>query len=379
MTYGTRPRRVTYQHTIEYDVVNAPHLFDPENPALLSVGRTRKARRFVIVDENVDRHASAAIRDYFSANGVEARIVTLPGGEEFKTLDSYLSITRELDAFPVHRRDEPIIAIGGGVLTDVVGFVASTYRRGLPHINVPTTLIAFVDAAIGVKTGVNFNGHKNRIGAFAPPQKVLLDRTFLNTLPRRHILNGVCEIIKLSVIKDVGLFDLLEAHAVDSVEARFQDDAGAAILDRAIGGMLDELQPNLLEEDLARRMDFGHTFSYGLETRPEAGLLHGEAVLLDIGISIVIARARKLLSEAETARVFRLVADLGLTLDTSLLDPAHLWGSLEERTCHRNGLQRVPLPKGLGGCVFVNDIAPDEIESGIRLLQDWVAVQDDVI
>jgi 3-dehydroquinate synthetase len=379
MIQGTFLRRVTYRHTIEYEVVNAPNLFDPENPALLSVGRTGNTRRFVVMDENVERHASAAIRDYFSKNGIEARIVTLPGGEAFKSLDSYLTITRELDAFPIHRRDEPIIAIGGGVLTDVVGFVASTYRRGLPHINVPTTLIGYVDAAIGVKTGVNFNSHKNRIGAFAPPQKVLLDRTFLKTLPRRHILNGVCEIIKLAVIKDAELFSLLEAHAPESVEARFQDDAGAAILDRAIGGMLDELQPNLLEEDLARRMDFGHTFSYGLETRPEADLLHGEAVLLDIGISTLIARARDLLSEAETGRIFQLMADLGMTLDTSLLDPCLLWASLEERTCHRNGLQRVPLPHGLGGCIFVNDITPDEIEAGIKLLQDWMAVQDDLV
>lgn len=132
MIQGTFLRRVTYRHTIEYEVVNAPNLFDPENPALLSVGRTGNTRRFVVMDENVERHASAAIRDYFSKNGIEARIVTLPGGEAFKSLDSYLTITRELDAFPIHRRDEPIIAIGGGVLTDVVGFVASTYRRGLP-------------------------------------------------------------------------------------------------------------------------------------------------------------------------------------------------------------------------------------------------------
>jgi len=379
MTNTARPRRVTYQHTIEYEVVSAPHLFDPENPALLSIGRTTNARRFVVVDENVARYAAASIRDFFSRNGIEARVVTLPGGEEFKTLESYLTISRELDAFPVQRRDEPIIAIGGGVLTDVVGFVASTYRRGLPHINVPTTLIGYVDAAIGIKTGVNFDGHKNRIGAFAPPQKVFLDRTFLKTLPRRHILNGVCEIIKLALIKDAGLFDLLEAHAVNSAQARFQDDAGSAILDRAIGGMLDELQPNLLEQDLARRMDFGHTFSYGLETRPEAHLLHGEAVLLDIALSTVIAQARGLVSELETARVFQLIADLGMTLDTGLLDPALLWGSLEERTCHRNGLQRVPLPHGFGDCVFVNDIKPEEIESGIKSLQDWVAVQDDVI
>ncbi len=379
MKATTELGHVRYQHTIEYEVVNAPDLFCPENPALLSVGRTRNARRFVVIDENVEHIFSSAVRAYFSKHGVEARILTLPGGEKCKSLDAYQMIAGELDDFPIHRRDEPIIAIGGGILTDVVGFVASTYRRGLPHINVPTTLIGHIDAAIGIKTGVNFNGHKNRLGSFAAPQKVLLDRLFLKTLPRRHILNGVCEIIKLAVIKDAGLFEMLEVSGPASVEAAFQDEAGAVILDRAIRGMLDELQQNLLEEDLARRMDFGHTFSYGLETDPNADLLHGEAVLLDVCLSSLIAQGRGLLSAGETARLFQLVAALGLNLDASLLKPAILWDSVEERTYHRNGLQRVPLPLGLGGCSFANDITQGEIAANARLLVERTVVQHDLI
>ncbi len=379
MTTGSHLRRVRFQHVIEYEVVNAPDLFCPDNPALLSVGRVQNARRFVVVDANVERSYAKSIRAYFSHHGVEARVISFPGGEASKTLQAYEAIGRELDAFPIHRRDEPIIAIGGGVLTDVVGFVASTYRRGVPHLNVPTTLMAFVDAAIGVKTGVNFDGHKNRLGAFAAPQKVLLDRQFLRTLPRRHILNGLCEILKLAVIKDVALFDMLETEGQASVEAAFQDEAGAVILDRAIGGMLDELQPNLLEEDLARRMDFGHTFSYGLETHPGADLLHGEAVLLDICLSSLIAEGRGLLSGGETSRLFQLIAKLDMALDTSLLEPTRLWASLEERTYHRNGLQRVPLPRGLGGCEFVNDITLGEIASGVKLMVERMVMQHDLI
>ncbi len=379
MTGETHLRRLSYRHTIEYEVLNAPDLLCPENPALLSVGRTEKARRFVVIDDNVNRHFSSQVRTYFAANGIEARIVTFPGGENFKTLEAFGSIVRELDAFPIHRRDEPIIAIGGGVLTDVVGFVASTYRRGLPHINVPTTLMGYIDAAIGAKTGINFDGHKNRLGAFAPPRKVLLDRQFLRTLPRRHMLNGLCEIIKLAVIKDAGLFELLEVHGPACVEMAFQDEPGAVILDRAIGGMLEELQGNLLEEDLARRMDFGHTFSYGLETEPAADLLHGEAVLLDVCLSCVIAERRGLLSADDTSRLFELIARLDIRMDKSLMQPRLLWESLQERTYHRNGYQRVPLPQGLGGCVFVNNITLGEIESGVQLLADRRAVQHDLI
>ena len=372
-------RHVTYQHTIEYEVINTSQLFHPQNWALLSVGRIEDARRFVVVDSNVEKHYSAEIRNYFSHHHIEAKIITFPGGEENKTVEHFLSILRELDSFPIHRRDEPIIAIGGGVLTDAVGFVASSYRRGVPHIKVPTTLMGYVDASIGIKTGINFNGSKNRLGAFHPPQKVLLDKSLLKTLPKRHILNGVCEIIKLAIIKDAGLFCLLEEQGAQSVEVHFQNEEGDVILDRAISGMLEELQPNLFEEDLARKVDFGHTFSYGLETRHEAHLFHGEAVLLDIVISTLIANARDLLCDEETSRIFRLINDLGIELNASILDPSLLWQSLTERTYHRNGLQRVPMPNGIGNCVFVNDINADEIESAVKNLEDWIAVKYDHI
>ncbi|MDL1909756.1 sedoheptulose 7-phosphate cyclase [Chloroflexi bacterium CFX6] len=379
MRDGMSARRVAYRHTIEYEVITASNLFHPQNWALLSAGRIEDARRFVVVDSNVEKHHAAAIRGYFAYHHVEAKIVAFPGGEESKTLDRYLALARELDTFPIHRRDEPIIAIGGGVLTDLVGYVAASHRRGVPYIKVPTTLMGYVDASIGIKTGLNFNGNKNRLGAFHAPQTVLLDKSFLKTLPRRHILNGVCEIIKLAVIKDACLFRMLETHGAQSVEAHFQDEQGGVILDRAIEGMLEELEPNLFEEDLARKVDFGHTFSYGLETRHEAHLLHGEAVLLDILISTLIARGRNLLSDEETDRIFRLTDALGFELDASILDPRLLWASLTERTYHRNGLQRVPMPRGIGGCVFLNDVRAEEIESAVKTLEDRINIEHEII
>lgn len=371
-------RRVSYQHTVEYEIIKTSDLFCPWNQALLSAGRIESARRFVVVDENVERHYGSELQAYFAQNGVEARIVTFPGGEENKTVEHYLSIVRELDSFPIHRRDEPIIAIGGGVLTDLAAFVASSYRRGVPHIKVPTTVMGYIDAAIGVKNSFNYNGNKNRLGSFAPPVKVFLDRSLLKTLPKRHVLNGVCEMIKLAVIKDAGLFSLLEAHGAQSVDAQFQNEEGDCILDRSIDGMLAELEPDFYEQNLARKVDFGHTFSYGLETRFECCIFHGEAVLLDILLSTLIAQARDLLSGEDTDRIFHLVDLLGIDLDTSMLDPRLLWGSLEERTYHRNGLQRIPMPNGIGRCVFLNDVSAAEIETAVRKLEDRVAVKHDL-
>lgn len=366
---GLYSYRVSYPHQIEYEILYAPNLFEPSNPALLSLGRGEGSRRFVVVDENVYRYYGEAIHAYFAAHRIEARIVPAPAGEENKSLETYLFLARELDAFPIHRRDEPIIAIGGGVLTDVAGFLASTYRRGLPHIKVPTTLMGYVDASIGIKTGFNFNGQKNRLGSFYPPKQVLLDKTFFRTLPRRQILNGVCEIIKLAVIKDIELFEMLEKWGEQSVETRFQEETGDLILDRAIRGMIEELEPNLFEEELARKVDFGHTFSYGLEARYEERLYHGEAVLLDILLSVLIARSRALLTETEAERVFTLTESLGIALDESLLDAETLWESLIERTYHRNGLQRVPMPAGLGNCIFLNDITRSEVERATQELK----------
>jgi 3-dehydroquinate synthase len=379
MTIEPKRWRVTYQRTIEYEIVNSPNLFNPQNTDLLFPAKAESKRRFIVIDSNVEKHYSAQIRNYFLYHGVDAKIVTFPGGEENKTIESYFSIVRELDTFPIHRRDEPIIAIGGGVLTDVVGFVASTYRRSVPHIKVPTTLMGYVDASIGIKTGINFNGNKNRLGSFEPPKKVLLDKSFLKTLPKRHILNGVFEIIKLAVIKDAGLFALLEQYAPNSVNSQFQDEMGSVILNRAIMGMREELEPNLFEDDLERKVDFGHTFSYGLETHDEVHLLHGEAVLLDIVVSTLIAHERGLVTSADADRLFRLIADLDIPLNIAALDPSILWQSLEERIFHRNGLQRVPLPDGIGKCVFVNDIKLDEIQSACNALLNRMVLQHDGI
>ncbi len=366
MTIGSTGWHISYPHRVEYDIVECPDVLDPANEELLSVGKKHEARRFVVVDENVQRFHGERIAAYFDSHSIQARIVSLPGGEDSKSVDSYLRLMNELDTFPIDRRDEPVIAVGGGVLTDLVGFVSGTYRRGVSQIRVPTTLMGYVDASVGVKTAINFQYHKNRVGAFVAPRKVLLDKAFLRTLPPRHILNGVCEIVKLAVIADAELFKLLEAHGRSSIDSCFQDEAGTNLLRRSIHGMVQQLEPDLFEDCLARPMDFGHTFSYGLETAPGSRWLHGEAVLIDVLVSSVVAMNRKLMSAEEVDRILRLVATLGIALHPESVDLAALWPCVEERTLHRDGLQRVPLPNGLGRCVFVNDITAPEVLSAAR-------------
>lgn len=346
---------------IAYDVVKTPALFAPESTTLQHFGR-QGGRRFVVLDAKVWQHHGTAIQHWFTAHGIQAHFAIFPGGEEHKNIDAYQDLARALDTFPIHRRDEPLIAIGGGVLTDVAAFLAASYRRGIPHIKVPTTLMGYIDAALGIKNGINFGTSKNRLGSFEPPAAVLLDPSFLRTLPHRHLLNGVCEIIKLAIVVDAALFAQLEQHGAAAIAASFATSEGNAILDRAITSMLAELSSNLYEEELSRKVDFGHTFSYGLEARHPERLLHGEAVLLDCLLSSLIAARRALLAGEALERIFALVQQLGITPDIGTLDTDLMWQSLLDRVEHRNGLQRVPLPTAIGGCTFAHNITRAELQ-----------------
>lgn len=371
MTQDLKHWTVKAEMTINYDIISCNNLLDPQNKLLLTGSQKNPARRIIMVDHTVYQLYSSAINHYFSENKVSTEIVEIVSGEKNKTFDCYKSILSQLDAFEIDRRSDPIIAIGGGVLTDIIGFVASTYRRSVPFIKVPTTLMGYVDASIGIKTGVNFNKNKNRVGSFYPPLSVLLDKSFFLTLPKRHILNGIGEIIKMAVIKNKTLFQLLETHSLSSIETKFQDDTSMNILNHAINDMLDELQPNLFETELMRVVDFGHTFSYVFEMEKKIDVLHGEAVVIDIILSSIISFKRGLLSKDNLNRIFTLIVKLNFPVFHQQVSTYSLWKAVIERTHHRDGLQKIPLPRNIGECIFVNDIQFHELESAVEFLTTW--------
>jgi 3-dehydroquinate synthase len=339
-----------------------------ENLDLLCGGKV-PGRRFVIVDDGVPQALQDNLRTYLETHGVEARLKALPGGESCKSLDTVIDILTEIDDFGVERRDEPILVVGGGAVLDAGGFAASIYRRGVPFVRVPTTLLAYVDAAVGVKTGVNFARRKNLVGTFAAPLMVLLDRGFLGSLPASEVSSGMGEVLKLAVGCDAGLFDLLDDQA-DHVDAKWlMHQVGAEVLERSIDVMLRELGKNLLEDDLRRIVDLGHTFSQAFEMRRGAvGLRHGEAVALDLNLSAVIAARRGLLAHGDVERLARLTRRLGLPTQAPLIEPSELWNSVVDRTRHRGGRQSIPLPERIGSCVFVDDLTPKELCAAVDAL-----------
>jgi 2-epi-5-epi-valiolone synthase len=372
-SWSVRTRKET-----SYEVRFRDNLFRPDRTDLLEIGSDfgGQRRRFVVVDSNVDLLHGDTVRAYFEHHDVDYAMVVVQANETVKDFDTAARIAEELDTFGIARRKEPVIVIGGGVLMDIVGLVASLYRRGTPFLRVPTTLIGLVDAGIGAKTGVNFNGHKNRLGTYAPADLTLLDRSFLSTMGRRHIGNGLAEILKIALIKDIALFELLEEYGPVLLHEKFQgltqagDEAAVAVLHAATHDMLEELQPNLWEAELERCVDYGHTFSPTLEMRALPALLHGEAVCVDMALTTVIAFRRGLLNRDERDRVLAVMSALELPSWHPLLGFELVTAALEDTVRHRDGQQRLPLPVGIGEVTFVNDITEEELEAGVALLRE---------
>ncbi len=263
----------------------------------------------------------------------------------------------------VLRRSEPIIAIGGGVLLDLVGFCCSVYRRGIPYVRIPTTLLAIVDASVGAKTSINHFGRRNRIGSFYPPTMTLIDKSFIKTQDCREISNGMAEILKLAIVLDVQLFEMLELDPQDMLKQKFQNHILADnIIDRAITGMTAELNDNLWERELQRPVDFGHSFSPVIEMKNVPNLLHGEAVILDCLLSSCISNMRGYLSNNELERIFKVVKNCGLATEhEDFYNADLLWSGLLDVMNHRNGNQYLPIPTAIGCCKIINDVTFREI------------------
>ncbi|WP_328345364.1 sedoheptulose 7-phosphate cyclase [Micromonospora sp. NBC_00421] len=355
---------------VSYEIRIAADLLNPENPTLLELpdGGIGSGERVVVLDHNLVGSYGSRIDAYFRARAVPHRTVVVSGGEQNKTMGQVFQIVSALNNAGTLRVGNPPIAIGGGVALDIVGLAASLYRRGIPHTRVPTTLLSLVDVSVAAKTGVNFQGYRNRIGSYSPPPLTLVDLSFLGTVPQRQISNGAGEMLKLGLIKDATLFELLEAGGPDLVNSRFQHSQTARhAIGLAIADMIEELRDNLWEKDLRRVVDYGHSFSPLVEMRHVHDLLHGEAVTLDCIFSAVIALRRGHLGHADLQRILDTARGLRLPVWHSAFgDAALLWQALSDTVRHRNGSQNLPLMAGIGRSLFINDLTFDEVATTVE-------------
>ena len=351
---------------VSFQVQYSSDIFNPSNHDLISYGES--SRRIVIIDQTVDELYGEQLRKYFDALKVELVLLSIVATEENKNWESVDTVLAFFEKNGLLRRAEPVIAIGGGVLLDLVGFCASIYRRGIPFVKVPTTLLSIVDASVGSKVGANHLDRRNRIGAYYPPVVSLLDKKFIKTQSQREIVNGIAEIFKLALIKDKELFELLEENADQLITEKFQHGAvPVRVINRAITGMVEELAPNLWEKKLDRCVDFGHSFSPLIEMKNLPHLLHGEAVVLDCLFSSCLASLRGLISADDLKRIFDTAKALHLpTFHKDFLDIPLLKASLADTMKHRNNNQYLPLPISIGNYIILNDITDSEIELAAR-------------
>ena len=286
-------------------------------------------------------------------------VITIKDGEHYKTIDTWSKIIDKLTAMRANR-DTTIIALGGGVLGDIAGFAAATFMRGLPYIQVPTTLLAQVDSSVGGKTGVNHKDGKNLIGSFYQPTMVISDIDVLSTLPDREYKCGLAEIIKYGAIYDVDFFAWLENNMPE-------------LLTRAPKKLIYaisrscQIKANIVGEDefeIGKRaiLNFGHTFGHALENIMGYGeLLHGEAV----AIGMIIASKLSPINSVERNRLISLIKSANLPHKIELNDENQMLDAMKTDKKVKNKKLRFVLLRSLGEAFIEEDLSENEILDAI--------------
>lgn len=264
----------------------------------------------IVSDSNVDPLHGARIQRLLEERGIECIRAVVPAGEETKSLKS-ASHLYEKAADAALDRSAVALALGGGMVGDLAGFVAATYLRGIRFIQVPTSLLAVVDSSVGGKTGVNLPQGKNLVGAFYQPVEVVADLDLMATLPEREYVSGLAEVVKYGVIWDASFFGLLEKHAENLIRRE------PGLLERVVARCC-EIKAEVVamdEREIGPRaiLNFGHTLGHALEKVDGFGRwLHGEAVAIGMAYAARLSAARSEFRDSEADRVIGLLARLGL-------------------------------------------------------------------
>jgi len=324
------------------------------------------ASAVIITDSNVAGLYLLTTRRALEAAGVRSVTVVTPAGESQKSLRRFNAILTEMLRKGVGR-DWFVVALGGGVIGDLAGFVAATYMRGLPYVQVPTTLLAQVDSSVGGKVGIDHRLGKNLVGAFHQPRLVCADVRSLSTLPAREVVSGLGEVVKYGLIEE-GLLELVEEN-VDALLA-VSPEKMLEVAQRCVRTKAEIIEAD--ERESGRRMvlNLGHTIAHGLEAATRySKLRHGEAVLAGIAAETWIAVNRGTAESALLDRVTLLLGKLPLTIDLAHLRMRDILKPLRLDKKNRGGNVRFALPRKIGEVVIVDDVSEQEIISSIEFLR----------
>jgi 3-dehydroquinate synthase len=330
------------------------------------IGARAHDRYVVVTNAIVASHCLAALRGALRDAGAKVDVVLLPDGEAHKnqrTLDDLLTRLVEVRA----ERSTTLVALGGGVIGDIAGFAAAIYQRGIPFVQVPTTLLAQVDSSVGGKTGINHPLGKNMIGAFWQPRAVLIDTSVLLTLPERELRAGLAEVIKYGAIRDAEFLAWLEAN-VRALLAKDADALSHAVLRSC------EIKAGIVaadERETGERalLNFGHTFGHAIETAQGYGAwLHGEAVAAGMVCAARLSQRVCGLGDDEAQRLAKLIAAAELPTAPPAI-AADRWLALMERDKKvQSGVLRFVLLERLGHAILRDDVAKAEVANALETL-----------
>lgn len=377
---------VDASNRMQYNYYFVLDLFNVANSQLADQYREH-GRVLCVMDTNLDRLYGERMAAYFDHHGLPLTKAVFPIDETTKTMRTLESMIDAMQDFGLNRQ-EPVLLMGGGLITDVAGFACSMLRRNTPYVRVPTSLIGLIDASIAIKVAVNHGDGKNKLGAFHGHDAVYLDTSFLATLPEKELRVGMAEIIKIATVEQEDVFKLLEKYSVDLMETKFGwvnpdgkrseeemaeiKSAGSEVLYKAIHRMLQLETPNLQELNLDRAIAYGHTWSPEVELMAKYNygklIMHGHAVGMDMALSATLAASRGLVSTEDRDRVHKVISSVGLCMDHPAQHDSDIMAkATKEITKTRNGKLRAAVPvRKLGRCTFLNDVSHEELMRAVK-------------
>lgn len=320
------------------------------------------SRVFLVTSPEVDRLWSSPIRDGFAALNVAVETLQVPAGEQEKRLSTLERLCEDLATHGADR-DSLLIALGGGVIGDLTGFLAAVYMRGVRFIQVPTTLLAQVDSSVGGKTGVNLAAGKNLVGSFYQPLAVFADIDTLATLPLRELRAGLQESVKAGVIRDPALFDFMEAHA----DRILSGDAEALqhVVEASVRMKAAVVGEDEREQGLRMVLNFGHTVGHAIEAATGYhSLLHGEAIGWGMVAAVRLAQSRGMLADADADRITSLI-DRCTDLPHFTAETQHLVALTGGDKKKRSGTLSFILPVAIGKVEIVRDVTEAELTAAV--------------
>ncbi len=349
------------------------NVLDPEQTVLRDV-YAPLGRCVCLVDRNVDRFYSDRIDRYFEHHGIRLDKLVYRAMEIDKGINTVERMLGDFKRLGVSR-NEPVLIVGGGVLTDTGGLACALYHRNTPYVMLSTSIVAGIDAGPSPRTCCDGFGYKNLFGAYHAPVLALTDRSFFKTLREGWLRHGIAEIIKMATVKDLQLFEYLEQAGPRLIETHFGTldcEPGAEIsvlsqriLGAAMRSYVEAEYGNLYETHQCRPHAYGHTWSPGFEIA--AGLLHGHAMSIGMGFGAFLSYRSNWIDREQFERILRLIGSFGLSLWHDILENEEiLWTAQEKIVQKRGGNLAAPLPKGeIGKCGYLNSLTREELSQAI--------------